>query len=291
MLPSSPSPSPIHGNARKGCRSRGPWALVAAGVAIIAGLICLARAWIGLFSTTRITRALAAAFYTSQIGRYIPGAIWQVLAQVGLATEAGVSLPQASTAFVVFALIEVVAGGTIGAALAVLGHDLSTTTRLFALLMLVPLLFLQRRWIVWAMGLVGRITRKTFPETLVPTQGAILRSYGWTLSTLLLNGVAFAVLLASVQPGTSFAHSVAAFGFAWTIGFLADPFPSGIGIREAVLMFTIGGPVPKSIIIAASVSHRLVSMICELLMIVASRIALRREVAHRTDDAAVRDAP
>ena len=251
------------------------WAFVSAAVLILMGLMCLARAWVGLFSAAHMSRSLSAAFYASQLGRYIPGAIWQVLAQVGLATEAGATAPQASAAFGVFAIVEVAAGGTVGATFAVTGGGSSSALRLAAVTMLIPLLFLQRRWISWALHIAGRILHRTFEDDLVPPQRAILRSYCWTLGTLVVNGFAFAILLRSLTGSASFGRDVSAFGFAWTVGFLAVPFPSGIGIREAVLILTVGSRVPTSFVIAASVSHRLVSMVCEIVMIVASRIGLR----------------
>src|SRR5438105_2580600 len=239
----------------------------------------LARAWTRLFVRESLNRCLAAGFYASQLGRYIPGAIWQPLAQVGLATQAGASLQQASTGFGVFALVEVAAGGTVGATLAVLGRGLPLAVRLSALLMLVPMLVLRRGWIVRTLHMVTRLTRKRFGGGIVPSQRAILSSYCWTLVTLVLNSAAFTVLLSSFRGGAPILRSAAAFGFAWTIGFLAIPFPSGIGIREAILILALRSAVPTSYVIAASVTHRLVSMVGELLMIISSRIVLRSRLS------------
>jgi hypothetical protein len=255
-----------------------PWAFVSAAALVLVGLVCLARAWTSLFQDQGKSPSLTAAFYTSQLGRYIPGVIWQVLAQVGLATEAGASLPQASTAFGVFALVEVAAGGTVGATLALFGGGMPWALRLSALLMLIPLLALRRRWIARALHIAGRLIRRELKGDFIPSQRAILHSYLFTLMTIVLNGLAFALLATSLRAGTPILRSLAAFGFAWTIGFVAIPFPSGIGVREAVLILTVGSGVPTSYIIAASVSHRLVSMVAELAMIVASRTRLRRAV-------------
>lgn len=253
-----------------------PWAVVAAEVLVLVGLSCLARAWIRLFPDRSIDRSLTAAFYVSQLGRYIPGAIWQVLAQVGFATRAGASLPQASTSFGVFAVVQLAAGATVGAMLGLFGNGVPPGARLVTPLMLSAVLFLRRTWIVWVLGVVGRLAGRSFDDELVPPQSAILRSYRWTLLTLVTNGLAFAVLLGSLGTDGSIPLGLAAFGFAWTVGFVAIPFPSGIGIREAALILTLSHSAPTSLIIAASVSHRLVSMIGEVIMIVASRIGLRQ---------------
>jgi hypothetical protein len=211
----------------------------------------------------------------SQLGRYIPGAVWQAVAQVGLATQAGVSLSQASTAFGVHTVVQLAAGGTVGASLAVFGGRVPPGIRLSAPLALLPLILLRRGWLVRALRIVGRLTRRTFADDLVPPQGAILSSFGWTLCTLVANSVAFTLLLSSLPGGAPILDSSAAFGLAWTVGFLAVPFPSGIGVREAVLMVTIGFRVSRSNVIAASISHRLVLMGAELLVVLSSRIRFR----------------
>ena len=49
------------------------------------------------------------------------------------------------------------------------------------------------------------------------------------------------------------------------------PFPSGIGVREAVLIATVASPTGAGPGIVASVVHRLVTMLGELVMIVITK--------------------
>jgi hypothetical protein len=251
------------------------WALSAAGALTLAALFCLARAWIRLLAARDVSRSLAAGFFTSQLGRYIPGAVWQAFAQVGLATDAGVSLRHASTAFGVQALVQVAAGGLLGACLALFGQGVPLIARLLSLVGLLALLVLRRAWLVRALRMVGRVLRRDFADGLVPSQSAILVSFGWTLLAVAANSVAFAMLLASLPGGAPIAESTSAFAFAWLVGFLAVPFPSGIGVREAVLLLTIGFQVPRSHVIAASVSQRLLLIGADLVAIVFSRLRMR----------------
>ncbi len=267
------------------------WAFLSAGVLSLAALFCFGRAWVQLLVARDRNRALVAGFYASQLGRYIPGVVWQALAQVGLATQSGVSLPQAAGAFGVHAVVQVAAGGTVGATLALFGRGVPLAVRLSAPLALLPLLLLRRGWLVRSLRIVGRLVPRAFADArafsqadaLVPTQGAMFSSYGWTLCSVAANSVAFALLLSSLAGGGLIPTSSAAFGLAWTIGFLAVPFPSGIGVREAVLMLTIGFAVPRSQVIAASISQRLLVMVGEVLAIISSRTRLRaqRPPAHR----------
>jgi len=242
------------------------WPFVWAWLLIIVGLVSLAQGWARLLSGTS-ARGLTAGFYTSQVGRYIPGGVWQAIAQVGLAKGAGATLPQASTAFVVHALIQAAAGGTIGATLAAFGTGRPLGLRLVALAGLLPLALLHRGTIRSAAGVLSRLFRRTFPEAMIPSQRAILVSYFLTMATLVANGVAFWVLLSSVDGYPELSVVVPAFALSWTLGFVAVPFPSGIGVREAALILAVGTAPGTTPLIAASMSHRLVVIAGEVLMI------------------------
>ena len=60
---------------------------------------------------------------------------------------------------------------------------------------------------------------------------------------------------------------------AWVIGFLVIPIPSGVGIREAVLVAIVPGATAAPLL-AASLAQRLVAIAAELLAVVVNR-ALR----------------
>jgi len=248
------------------------WHAAAAGALILIGLSLASRSWAALFGEEASPRKLARGFYTAQLGKYVPGGIWQAVGQVGLATRAGVRLPQASTAFLVQAVTQIAAGGTVGACLAAVGWHLSWAIRLACLLSLLLIVPLRRSWMVRAVRLLQRVTRRALLEEIVPSQDRILRSYGWSVGTMVASGSAFALLASSVHAGNPSIAAVPAFAIAWTVGFLAVPFPSGLGIREAVLIGILGKASVAAPVIAASVAHRLVTMAAELVMILVARI-------------------
>lgn len=247
------------------------WGYVAGAEALVlASLAGAARSWVCLFEGQGSDRTLAQAFYTAQLGKYVPGAIWQAVGQVGLSRRGGVSLAQATTAFPVHALTQVAAGGTVGAGLAVVGFHLPLAPRLLSLLGLLLVVPLRRAWMLRVLRFLTRLLKRGTAEAL-PSQNAIIRSYGWGIWTLLFSGAAFALLASSVRGADSAAAAVPAFALAWTIGFLAVPFPSGIGVRERILIAVAGSPTGAASVIAASIAHRLVTMVGELAMILFSR--------------------
>lgn len=250
--------------------------LAAAELLALVSLAGAARGWVCLFEGRGRAAVLAEVFYTSQLGKYVPGAVWQAVGQVSLSSRGGVTLGEAATAFPVHALTQVAAGGTVGAALAVLGTALPAPLRAAALLGLLLVLPLHRASMVRVVGWLARFLRWRGAVAL-PSQPAIVRSWAWGVWTLVWGGAAFALLAGSVQAARPPAAAVPAFALSWTVGFLAVPFPSGIGVREAVLIATVYPPSGAAAVIAASTFHRLVTMLGELVMIVASRIRLRMQ--------------
>ena len=87
---------------------------------------------------------------------------------------------------------------------------------------------------------------------------------------MIASGLAFAVLLSAIHTLPEPTIAVSAFGAAWTIGFLAVPFPAGVGVREAVLIALVGRTTGAGAVIAASVAHRVVTIIGEFVFIVVS---------------------
>lgn len=244
------------------------WRLGAALVASASGMACAASAWLVLLGSRR--RSLAAGFFMAQLGKYIPGGFWQVAGQVGLARRDGVPLARASVAFPVHAIVNVAAGGVVALSYVVLGTG---ARRWMGLLGLLTLPLLHRGWMIRSAGLVARLRGRTLDPDVVPPQRAIFRAMVWSIATLVAAGIAFAL----VAPGIAapVRAVVPAWGVAWTIGFLVLIVPAGLGAREAALVAALGPFGSTAGLVAASVIHRIVTMVAEMLMIVVSHLWAR----------------
>ena len=237
------------------------WRLVAAGVCWLFGLLAGSYAWATLVGGNRKVDH-GAAVLISQLGKYVPGGVWQATGQLGLAKRVGVPLTRGAALFSVLAATQAVAGASCGLFLAVVWTDAAVWLRiLLAVAAIVSLALLDRRWMVWALHKVPRLRDAT--DDLVPAQGPILVAYGMTLISLAATGGAFLLLLGSFGKVDEPWLVVAAYAAAWTVGFVAVPVPSGVGVREAVLVFILHGTFPTSVLVAASVYHRLVSLVTE----------------------------
>ena len=146
---------------------------------------------------------------------------------------------------------------------------------------LAALVFLDRRWTVWALRKIPRT--RDVAHDLVPNQRSITIAYGASLLTLGAAGSAYLVLLGSFGPIGNPLFVIAGYASAWTVGFVAVPIPSGLGIREAVLAAILHGLFPASVLVATSVYLRLVLVVTEgvLALIASHRVRPSRLAAVR----------
>jgi hypothetical protein len=244
-------------NATNGDLPSLPRVLGAAGLWVF-GLLAGAFAWATLLGGDRRVDH-GAALLVSQLGKYVPGGVWQATGQVGLARAAGVPLQRGATAFSVLAVTQAVAGCSYGLLLGAAWTDVSLPLRaLMGVGAIATLALIDRRWMVWVLRKIPR-TRSASAE-LVPAQGTIVLTWVACLVTLAATSAAYLVLLGSFGRVDRPFLVIGAYSIAWTAGFVAIPIPSGVGVREAVLAAILHGSFPSSVVVAASVYYRLVSV-------------------------------
>lgn len=236
--------------------------LAAGGAAIAVALWCTASGWAALFERADLDRSLAYSFVLSQLGKYIPGGVWQFVGQVGLATDAGAALARTSAVVPVHIVVQTAAGGSIGALAGILAPSVPIAWRVVALAGAGAVVFLDRRVLLAVVTRLGSRVGVTGGMPIdLPSQPAIWRAYLWTVGALLASGAAFALMLSSVAPASRAAATVVVFALAWLGGFLAVLVPAGLGVREAVLMAFL--PASAGAIVAVSLCHRILAMAVE----------------------------
>jgi uncharacterized membrane protein YbhN (UPF0104 family) len=245
----------------------------------VVALMFVERGWATLFPPHVDGRVLASGFYASQLTKYLPaGGLVQAASQVALSGPA-TGVGSAALRLPVFSLCIVAAGTTLGAGL-VFVDSLPLWGRVVAGLgLLVPIL-LDRR----ALALVLRTARRfvgRLPEPgALPPQRAILRCFAFGLGNMATYAISFAVLIgdiADVDPLTAAAAMCA----AWVVGYVVVPLPSGLGVREAILIAALPG-IPTASLLAASLAQRLLGIVAEAGLAGASRLWLalgRRQAA------------
>jgi uncharacterized membrane protein YbhN (UPF0104 family) len=178
-------------------------------------------------------RAAARILFIGQLGKYLPGSVWPILAQMELGSAHQVPRHRSGSAAVLTMLASLLTGLlTAAITLPFTGHAGSYLWAFAA----VPVLLacIHPRVLRWTMDRLLRLARQ--PKLEFPLNGRVLSTaLTWSTAAWLCNGVQI-WLLAPAHSGKAVLLSVGGYAFAWCVGFLIAMAPSGLGVREVLLV-------------------------------------------------------
>jgi uncharacterized membrane protein YbhN (UPF0104 family) len=245
-------------------------AVIAAAAAVIAGIFASFLSWRAVLADLGAPLPLAGAmrvFFLGQLGKYLPGSIWPVVAQMELGRDYKVPQRTSGAAVVVSLLLAVGAGLVVAIpTLPLLGGD--ALNRYWWTIAVLPVAIVAATPAVLnrLIGFALRLARRApLPKPL--SLGGILRATGWSLLSWLLYGVQVYVL--ARQLGASggallLVQSTGAFAAAWCIGFLLVVAPAGAGVREATLILLLSPVLSTAQATVIGVASRLLFLLGDL---------------------------
>ena len=246
------------------------WDVAGAAVCAIAGLGCMMLAWRALLADLGSPLPLPAAIrvmFVGQLGKYVPGAVWALAAQVELARDYDVPRRRSATASLVGMAVTLVVG-LVAAGVTLPLTSAHAVRQYWWVLAVTPLAAacLYPPVIKFGLDLVLRVLRRAPLEGSV-SRGGMARALAWTTLGWLCYG-AHAWFLISVFAGkgaaTSFALSLGAYALAWAVGFLIIFFPGGIGPREIALIAVLAPVMPSASALVVALASRVVMTVGDL---------------------------
>jgi len=233
---------------------------VAAVVASIAAVSAYGLVWPFLLRRLGTPAPLSwiTLFFKSQLGKYLPGSVWQYAGRVTLGRSRGVPV-QTGLASIAVEVVASLVAAAVAAALAL------------------PLAFAFAAWAASALvcgiayafrgGIVGRAERLAAPALSRVDRGTVAASLrSVPVATALyvavwaLYGTAFWLTARSLfgVPASDLLHYIGVFAVAWVAGFVVVFAPGGIGVREAVLVALLSGRLGEAHAIGLAAASRLV---------------------------------
>lgn len=246
------------------------WYAVAGAVAAAAaGLCCMMLAWRTLLAdlgSPLPPRVAARVMFVGQLGKYVPGAVWAVAAQVELARDRGVPRRRTASATVV-AMAVTLATGLITAAVALPLTSAQAARHYWWVLACAPLLLiaLYPPLLGAALDRALRLARRPPLERRISLPG-LARGAGWSFLGWAFYSV-HAWLLAGDVSGRGIGVlplSAGAYALAWSAGFLIVFFPGGLGPRELALVAALAPVMPRGSALLVAVVSRLVMTVADL---------------------------
>jgi glycosyltransferase 2 family protein len=218
-------------------------AVAGAFLCVLLGLFASMLVWrvllAGLGSPLPV-RAAARVLFIGQLGKYLPGSIWPVIAQMELGSEHQVPRLRSASASVLAMLVSVLTG--LLAALVTLPFVArSTSYRWVFLAAPVLLVCLHPKVLNQILDRVLRLARR--PPLERPLTGRVVAgALAWSFSMWI--GFGLQIWLLATRVGLPYGRgallAIGGFAFAWCVGFLIVFLPVGAGVREVLLIAALG---------------------------------------------------
>ncbi|WP_254699077.1 lysylphosphatidylglycerol synthase transmembrane domain-containing protein [Rhodococcus sp. SGAir0479] len=265
------------------------WSLIASTIFILLGMGAAVRAWqhtLGALGRPVPAFDAARCYLVGQLGKYLPGSVWAFVLQAELARRAGVSRAVAFVAVLVTVGLSTAAALVVGLAGLPALFRIGTTAAV-AVLVLAPIALVcayppvLTRLVNVALGLLRR-ERLHRPLTL----HKIGLAFGWSAASWTAYGVHLWLLASSLGGfGTDrLVASVGAIALAMCAGVLVFVVPSGLGVREAVIVAALTPVTDAGTALALALTSRLLFTLCEVLAggaaALAGSPALRNALVH-----------
>ncbi|HSR25566.1 MAG TPA: lysylphosphatidylglycerol synthase domain-containing protein [Candidatus Eisenbacteria bacterium] len=219
----------------------------------------------------------ARIFFLAQLGKYVPGSVWPVVAQMRMGREAGVPRQRMGLAFVLTLGLSVLWGLIVGllAVPALLSGD---GRRWWLVLLALPVagVLLVPRALNAALDLALRLLRR--PGLDQPLSGrAIAVASAWMIALWAVFGLHVWLLVVGLggDPAAALPVSIGGFALAFAVGPLLVVLPAGAGVREAVLVVLLASVLRTAEATAVALTSRGLLMVTDGLLAAAGAVPWR----------------
>jgi len=223
----------------------------------------------------------ARVFFTSQLGKYLPGSVWPVLIQMEAGRGRGASRRTMLAANLITIVLSCAVGLTVACFLLPFS-DVRALSRYWWLLVALPFLIasLHPRAVPWmldrAFGLVGR---PPLAQRLHVRDSA--RASAWSLASFLTLGLHVAILALAINGGgfSTVLLCIGGMALAVTAGVLFVPAPAGAGIRDVVLTLVLSAALDSGQALAVVVASRGILLMADVTLAGAAALTRRTSSA------------
>ena len=181
-------------------------------------------------------------FFTANLGRYVPGKLWQIAGLAFLAKGEGVSAGTATGAAILGQAFSLAGATLVGAGVLLgsgrgpsFGGGWAAAVLLFLLLGAAAPGILKALLSLWF-----RLARQTVPGEFRPDPAFGVRWMGLYAIGWVLQGLAFWILTRSLGFELTLLEGVPAYPAAYFAGYVMLFAPAGVGVREGVLVVFLG---------------------------------------------------
>lgn len=243
-----------------GWRVSPPWLLGAVALGTL-NLAWMGAAWVRLYRAAGGTLGYARGvrvWIATNLGRYIPGKVWQLSGLAVHLRRTGESGALALTSALVFQVVTLltgtaVAAATLGGAAARLPH---ASLDMAVLIVLSLLILLHPRVVAWATRAAARLTGEEPGDLTVPGARDLAVAGALLAGAWAIYGAGFWCLLRGLSPAPAGGPVVltGVFAAAYVAGYVVLVAPGGLVVREGAMTALLAALTPLGAAVAGAVA-------------------------------------
>lgn len=250
----------------------------------IGAVAMIGSAFLGLFGTALISRVWRAylrgvgviaperdvdqVFFVTQLGKYLPGSVWPVLAQMEAGRRWGANRSTMLVSSALMLAMLTATGLVLGMVLLPWSSGSGLRAYWWTAFFLVPLAaLLHPKVLPWSVDRALRMIGRE-PAGVRLTVRATLLGCLWSLAAWLVLGLHVYVLVASlgVVGVTGLVVAVGGMALAWAVGLIVVPAPAGAGVRDTVLVLTLSPFTGPTAALTVALASRLILLCADLVL-------------------------
>ncbi len=212
----------------------------------------------------------AGIFFVGQLGKFVPGSVWTVLAQAEMGARLRIPRRRSAVVGLVSVALSLLTGLAVGVpALPLLlrRDDARAVTVLVLIALPVLAAVLHPPVLNWLIARGLRLLRRE-PLERPLSRRAVATMSAWFLGAWAFAGASVAVLARDLAPSVSPAELVVTcgcgFALASAAGMLVVLLPAGVGVRDGLLVLLLGAVMPIGAATAVAVIIRFVTTFADV---------------------------
>lgn len=261
---------------------------------VVAAASALASVVTTLFLWHSILRSLGAdlevkdsarVYFVGQLGKYLPGSVWPVLAQMELARRNNIRRRTMLTGSVLAVVLNLSVGAVIACVLLPF-VSAEATRRFWWLLLCAPVLVaalhptVVRRVLNRGLRLIRREPVTEFITLRAELKAAALGAASWLLLGIHIYALVVGV---GVTGPRAFASAVTAACVAVAVGILLVPVPAGAGVREVAFVLVLSPVIGSTSALLVALLSRMTLIVIDVALAGAGALSGRRHPAQARD--------
>lgn len=207
-------------------------------------------------------------YFVSNLGNYIPGSVWSIASRIQMNRTRGIRPLRTSIGIAYEMGLLVWSGCVVGSYVAVTWFSLGgwSSAGLVIILAVLSLLIVHPTTV--------NLFLRYLLQMLKRPAGLVEVTFGWgivlwlvSLAAWVSEGLSFFYLLKAFLPAVTIsqlATLTSVYALAWTMGFLAVWAPSGLGVREGLMVWLLKTYVEAPLLVVVTVAHRMVNMVVDV---------------------------